>query len=137
MAIFIACAPSIKALVVGSLVPFVTSVHSSVSEKVRTLRGSQATSQSRSAHDSAHDNPFNMKHHLAKKTASHQRQSMDSDNSRIDLTATRLASSASSDVELVRKGSDTSTQKSISVAVIPMDDLEAQNLPPYTYAPKP
>lgn len=136
IAIFIACSPSIKALVVGTLVPLVSSVHSSISDKARTLRGSQATTnQSELDSQSRNEDPVGDIQHELVLQAMHQpsarRSSMESDNSRFDLTApTRMFSLASS-----RKSSQSSLGKGSTVTVIPLDDLEAQILPPYTYKP--
>lgn len=142
-AIFIACSPSIKALVVGTLVPFVTSVHSTINEKAKSLRSSQSSSSSpRDGTGSQMPNRYsvgNMQHQIAMKVmgqSSTMRSSMDSDNSRFDLTGARELRqypSISSDVISMRKDSQTSMDKGMTVTVTPMDDLEAQTLPTYAY----
>ncbi|KAL1301413.1 hypothetical protein AAFC00_005671 [Neodothiora populina] len=139
-AIFIACSPSIKALVIGTLVPLVSSAHSTVSDKVKTMRSSQASrNDSVNNHNSGRYEFGSIHKHFSKRVSSQHptRKSMESDNSRANITAMRDSGHAPSvsSAAFSRENSRSSLNKGGLVTAIPLDDLDGQQLPPYVYSP--
>lgn len=124
VAIFIACAPSIKALVVGTLIPIMSSGYESVKEKVTGASRSEA-SKNASVASSAVPKTLATHHHRFSTRVG----SIDSNDSRMGFAALqgiRMESSVSFRSHPIGEDGESTDGKAYSVNVRTVDDAESQ-----------